>query len=394
MHTPLTYELGKLESVIKALLASSKDTTTMLFEFGADLRHILRSEAEAIKKNLVHEVFNIEDELHLQRYIQFHQQELVRLYDLVEPHYQQQSADNLDDNIDVEDRAATKRTIEELLHFIERHFTHYFNQDAKAPEAYIALTGEALIKAMNEYHDELKKGDVNDRLIALVLAPLRKFIERIGSGKLTYRDIMYVREVGKELKRRLIPGNFKLHESIRYTFLYLNYNTIQYFNYYTGYILDQVKTVDNVPEKIEKLSYILKTINQTQVKPGIAYNSVYPPLKEQLVDWITEEIAYQERTFQLTQKLMPSGSLPGDFKIQLDMSLSQLAYMLRIFIDMKVIQNKNLSDILRFFSRSYQVRQQNISYESFRVRYYNPEESVRKSVRSLLLQLVDYINRS
>lgn len=393
MHTPLTYELGKLESVIKALLASNKDTTAMQFEFGADLRHTLRSEADAIKKNLVHEVFNIEDELHLQRYIQFHQQELVRLHDLVEPHHLL-PAGNLDSSIDVEDRAATKRTIEELLHFIERHFTRYFNQDAKAPEAYIALTGEALVKAMNEYNDELKKGNVNDRLIALVLAPLRKFIERMGSGKLTYRDIMYVSEVGKELKRRLIPGNSKLHESIRYTFLYLNYNTIQYFNYYTGYILDQVKTSDNAPEKIEKLSYVLKTINQTQVKPGIAYNSVYPPLKEQLVDWISEEIAYQERTFQLTQKLMPSGSLPGDFKIQLDMSLSQLAYMLRIFIDMKMIQNKNLSAILRFFSRSYQVRQQNISYESFRVRYYNPEESVRKSVRSLLLQLVDYINRS
>jgi hypothetical protein len=393
MHTPLTYELGKLESVIKALLASSKDATTMLFEFGADLRHTLRSEAEAIKKNLVHEVFNIEDELHLQRYIQFHQQELVRLHDLVEPHHQP-SADNLDSNIDVEDRAVTQRTIEELLHFIERHFTRYFNQDAKAPEAYIAITVDALIKAMKEYHEELKNGDVNDRLIVLVLAPLHKFIERMGSGKLTYRDIMYVSEVGKELKRRLIPGNSKLHELIRYTFLYLNYNTIQYFNYYTGYILDQVKTSDNAPEKIEKLSYILKTINQTQVKPGIAYNSVYPPLKEQLVDWISEEIAYQERTFQLTQKLMPSGSLPGDFKIQLDMSLSQLAYMLHIFIDVKVIQNRNLSDVLRFFSRSYQVRQQNISYESFRVRYYNPEESVRKSVRSQLLQLLDYINKT
>jgi len=392
MHTPLTFELGKLEQVITKLVASRKEHQTYLFDSENDLSQTILNEANVVKKNFVHEVFNIEDELHLQRYIQFHQQELVRLHDLLESYHRAQQS-NIN-QIESKDVAIAKHALEELLHFIERHFTNYFNLDAKAPESYIALTARSLVDAMHQYQEDFEKKDVDKNLITLALAPLRKFVEHTADGRLTYRDIIYVKEVSRELAKRLNSRNNALQEALRNTFLYLNYNTISYFNYYTGYILEQVKSVDNTPDKIEKLSYILKTINQVPVKPGIGYNSVYPALKQQLVDWISEEIAYQEKSFHFAQKLTSSGPLANDFKIQVDMSLSQLAYILRIFVDLKLIQNKNLSDILRFFSKSCQVKQQSISYESFRVRYYNPEDSVRKSVRSILLKLVDYINNS
>jgi hypothetical protein len=391
MHTPLTYELGKLELVIKSLQVRKEDRgQTILFEFGKDLQDTLRNEVNTIKKNFVHEVFNFDDELHLQRYIQFHQQELVRILDSL------QHPDRVREDLATsEDTIYGIRMIEDLLNFIERHFTRYFNQDTKAPESYIALAGSDLLNVIPYYQEALQNQNIESGLIALVLAPLRKFIEHTSTGKLTYRDIMYVREVGKEVKRILGIRKPLREESIQSIFVYLNYNTIRYFNYYTRYWVEQVKTLESVPAKIEKFSFALKNINQIQIKPGVAYNPIYPSLKEQLVDWITEEISYLERLLALTQKnLLSSGAIPTDFKVQTDLSLSQLAYMLRIFIDSKIIQNKNLSDILRFVSKCYQVKHQNISYESFRVRYYNPEESIRKGVRSILLQLVDYINKT
>jgi hypothetical protein len=375
MHTPLTYELDTVERILHALL----DKEPFDFALENDTVPLLIAEIEKVKKNFIHEVFNFDDEVHLQRYIQFHQQELIRIIDSL--HRKDSSIDAI-------------HLIEDLLDFIERHFTSYFNQNVKAPERYIAITGAAILDVTNEYQEALAVHKVEPNLISLVLAPLRKFSEHTSSGRVTYREIMYAKELSKEIKKMLRIGSFRLDDSIRNLLLYMNYNAIGYFNYYTRYLQEQVKTLESRPEKIEKLSYFLKTINQTQVKPGVAYHPVYPSLKEQVVDWISEEISYEEKVFQLTQKkLVAAGPLPADFKVQIDMSLSQLAYILRVFIEAKIVQTKNLSEVLRFFAKYYQVKNQKIAYESLRVRYYNPEESIRKSVRSILLQLVDLINK-
>lgn len=395
MNAVLKYELEKLEHVVtNELLAPGENHVPITADQLDSSKQILRDETDRIKKKFVHEIYAFEDERHLERYIQLHQQELIRLMDqLAGVRY---DADNDDPHRHELYRYAC-HAVEELLTFIERHFTKYFDQDTKAPESYITLAGSDMVKTYGELLDNLKTLNVDGHLIDLVLNPMKKFIESIPAGQISYRKIIYVKEIQKEIQR-VISSNKEtnaIDDHLRAELLYLNYNTIKYFRYYTNFIVAQLENVDSSSGRIERLSYFLKLVNQTQVKPGVGYNRTIHTLKEQLSEWLAEEVFYLEKMHKLNEKNAAGTALADDFKLKTEMSVSQLAYLLRVFIETKVINNKNVSDMIRFFSRFFQTKRlESISYESFRVRYYNTEDGTKRSVRNMLLQMVDYINKN
>jgi hypothetical protein len=377
MQERITYEFEKLENLIDSEL-KAKDNK---------LREELANEIDRIKKKFIVELFAFAEERHLERYIQFHQQELIRIIDKLMSRQ----------NVNKETTQAIFLSLESLLSFIEKHFSKYFDQDTKAPESYIAMAGSEVIKAANELQELMKGLSVDSNLIELALKPLRRFIEKIPSGQITYRQTMYVKEVQKELYKLLLRGGAirQLDEEIRAILLYLNYNTMRFFHYFTNYFNTLLKDVDSNAARIEKLSFVLKQINQTQLKPAVGYNRGIRTLKEQVTDWVAEEINYLERMQQLNEKQSAaSGVVSENFRLQTDLSVAQLAYLLKLFVEVNIIQNKNVSDLIRFFARSFKAKRlETISFESFRVRYYNTEDSAKKGIRSLLLKLVDHINK-
>lgn len=397
MNAALAYELEKLEGIITAELLKVHGESIAAHQTDV-VKKALREEAERIKKKFVHEIFGFEDERHLERYIQLHQQELIRLTDLLAGRSKKLNAEHQADSDFTELYQFACNVLEGLLEFIERHFTKYFDQDTKAPESYIILAGSDVLKGFGDLQDQLKQLEADPYLIELALHPLKKFIENIPSGQISYRKIIYVKEVHKELSRVIHSGkrNDEVNEDVRLILLYLNFNTIKYFRYYTNYVNALLREIDSASGRIEKLSYLLKTINQTQIKPEVGYNRAIRTLKDQLVDWISEEIFYLEKMYQINEKnLSVGGALTDDFKLRTEMSVSQLAYLLKVFIETKIIHNKNVSELIRFFSRFFQTKRlENISYESFRVRYYNTEDSTKRSVRNILLLMVDHINKN
>lgn len=129
MFPNVKYELQELER----LIASYEPVTEKSASLGTSLRQLVMDEVNRIKQTLMYEVFDFEDERHLERYIQYHQQALIRLMD---------RADILLQAEDVERKEYFQvfyKALEELLSFIERHFTKYLDQDAKAPEGYLTL---------------------------------------------------------------------------------------------------------------------------------------------------------------------------------------------------------------------------------------------------------------
>jgi hypothetical protein len=396
MNAPLKYELEKLEQIIAndLLAAREKDVHIMKEQFES-LKNILQDETDRIKKKFVHEIYAFEDERHLERYIQLHQQELIRLMDQLASIRNNENVANNQDYHELYRLAC--RAVEELLTFIERHFTKYFDQDTKAPESYISLAGSDIVKSFGELQDRLKDLNADIYLIDLVLHPMKKFIENIPMGQISYRKIIYVKEIQKDLHRIIdsIKDEGTIDDDLRLEMLYLNYNTIKYFRYYTNYVVAQLESVDSSSGRIERLSYFLKMVNQTQVKPGVGYNRTIHTLKEQLAEWIAEEVFYLEKMHKLNEKNAAGTALADDFKLKTEMSVSQLAYLLRVFIEARIINNKNVSDLIRFFSRFFQTKRlESISYESFRVRYYNTEDGTKRSVRNMLLLMVDYINKN
>lgn len=391
MHPSVRYELQELEKLI-----SSGDQTILDEKQHSDLKNTVGSEIERIKQTFVHEVFSFEDERHLERYIQYHQQALIRLMD--------KSALF----IHTENPADQKRKkfyevfyagLEELLLFVERHFAKYFDQDAKAPEGYIDMARKDARTNIRRIQKAFGAKQTDQRLIDLLLHILKKVVDSKLDQGITYRKVMYAKEVQKELFR-LIERESEVQDwddELRQVMYYLNYNSVKVLTYHAHYISSLLDQSETRAEKIETLSFVLKKINQSQVKPGIRYNQNGSPLKDQLNIYIAEEIDYQERLQQLSNSSSdrsPDSFLPG-FKLKFEASVSQLAYLLRIFMETKFIINNNLSQVLHFLVK-YVItkRSETISYGSFRSKFYSTEAGTKESVRNMLVSMIQYIDRA
>jgi len=391
MHPGVKYELQELEKLI-----SSGDQIILDEKQHSALKETVGSEIERIKQTFVHEVFSFEDERHLERYIQYHQQALIRLMDKAALF------------IHTESPADQKRKkfyevfyagFEGLLVFIERHFAKYFDQDAKAPESYIDMARKDARANIRKIQKAFSAKQTDQRLIDLLLHILKKVVDSKLDQGITYRKVMYAKEVQKELFR-LIEKESEVQDwddELRQIMYYLNYNSVKVLTYHAHYISSLLDRSETRAEKIETLSFVLKKINQSQVKPGIRYNQNGSPLKDQLNIYIAEEIDYQERLQQLSNSSSdrsPDSFLPG-FKLKFEASVSQLAYLLRIFMETKFIINNNLSQVLHFLVKYVTTkRSETISYGSFRSKFYSVEAGTKESVRNMLVSMIQYIDRA
>lgn len=351
------------------------------------------AEVERIKRTLIHEVFTFEDERHLERYIQYHQQALIRLMDRTALFFNDSGSEL------PQFHQEYYSALEGLLRFIERHFTRYFDQDAKAPEGYIALARKDARGHLKKLKKELLDRNVDPRLSDAVLYSIKKVSEKNPRREITYRKVLYANEVREELYQLFQRRSEKedINEELRLAIYYLNCNSIKVFAYHASYF-DQLLTGDESrAEKIEKLSFALKRINQAQVKPGIYYNKDTPSIKEQLCSYLTQEIEYLEKLQNLNHNptVKPSDLLLQGFKLKLDISVSQLAFLIKVFVETQIIQNKNITEVLRFLARyAITKRSESVSYDSFRAKFYNIETGTKEAVRNLLFTMIRYIDKN
>jgi len=175
----------------------------------------------------------------------------------------------------------------------------------------------------------------------------------------------------------------------------LNFNARKYFQYYVKRIATQLEAEDTARGKLEKLRLELKIVNQVQCEFNIAYSNKFPSIQTMIADWISEEIRFLEKSNELSI-VNPSNEkefIKGDFKFEFDMSVSQFAFFIKAFIETGVIQNKNISELIRFLSRFVKTkRSENISYESFRMKYYNVEDSTKNAVKNTFHTVIGFIN--
>ena len=111
------------------------------------------------------------------------------------------------------------------------------------------------------------------------------------------------------------------------------------------------------------------------------------------MDFRRVQFLERKRDLTTTSRITENDFAKKDFKLEFDMSVSQFAYFIKTLTETGVIQNKNISELIRFLSKFVKTkRSESISHESFRIKYYNPEENTKGAIRNLLHTAIGYIN--
>lgn len=395
----LTYELAGLERFIAKDISSITDPRCSVNdELFLDWKQAFNERVEEVKNNFINAVFSFEEERYLEHYIQYHQRALIRLAGNLLTYVKPESLGEVSSLVTPEVFCQyTYKSLQELLDFIEKHFSKYFDQNAWIPLNYRRIMFHDIATNIDSLKNILATKGVNDRLIHVTLLPLETFLKEDTSNEVTYRRVIYLKELKKQLFQLNSNGDpVDIDESVKMLLFYLNFNSPEFYRHCIHELENICENSESDAKCIERLALYEKSVYQMQVKPGFVLYPSLPFLREQLAQWIDQEIGFLEKKHDLQKASRVQGeTIETDYKIKVDLSVSQFAYLIRLLVAVKVIQNKNIAELLRFLSRLFQTDHTGeISAGSIRNHFYSTESSARETVKSVLQKMIKYIDEN
>lgn len=392
-------ELEILEELIKDNLTAFKPDVILEREAYEKIREVIRNETDRIKKAFVKKAFSWKKEKQVEFYIQYHQEVVVNLIDHILEYLGPKAIESIYKISDERNRLNLCKTVykslEHLLNYIERHFSKYFNQDAKSPESYRYMVHRDIKEKIPDIRHKLENKQADKRLLSIAFSPLDDFVEGVRRKEVSYRKLIYLKELLSELKDHAGSNleSEKLDLQLCMMLCYLNFNSNRFYRFCTKEITRIIHEQETLTEQIEKLAYLLKLNNQIQVKPGFAWHPKARSFQEQLSEWISEELYYLEKRKQLFSA-SNSIEIQKDFKFKTDLSVPQVAYFLKLMMDTGVIRNKNALEVIRFTSGIVQTKHtENISWGSLRTKYYQPERHAVETIKGVVIEFLNQIRK-
>ena len=167
----------------------------------------------------------------------------------------------------------------------------------------------------------------------------------------------------------------------------INFNSSELMAYLINELDTLVADEESVQGKLRILKYQLKEINQVTTKPEHALHNDYSSLKEQIINWLNEEISFYQ-TEQAVVIAIPN-PIVSDTKIHTSLSVPQLALLFRLLKEEQLITNTNQSELLKVVSGCFTtMHKESFSYGHLHGKYYKIEQHTKRTVYDMLIRLL------
>ena len=392
----LENELKVLEHLIIVTLNPAKLKPGKLNNtFISECRVLANTEKERIKNQFASVIFNPGSESLIEIYFRHHQTSLVKLSDTVFKYLQQKTEDSIyrvtNKSLVINFYKEILMVPEELLQFIADNYPGYFNSAIKIPDAQKWKLEPEIKSNLKQARSALLKTDLNKKVIDIICEPIEALLS--ATIETTYRELAYLKAFINGLQHFIVSQNSSnINEQFNHLLLYLNYNKLRLFNFYIQELKESGDHLNSVNDQIDFYSLQLKLINQLPVKPGLIYKPGLPSLKEQIGNWICEELYYLEKKHKLTfpVAMQRNNEFDNTGKIHTNLSVSQLALGVKLLVDAKVITNKNSTELMSMVAKTFKTdRQEVISEDSLRNKSYNFDTSTVEKLKDKIITLLN-----
>lgn len=279
--------------------------------------------------------------------------------------------------------------LEKLLRFIEKEYKNYLNVNIQIPYRSILIKEYELTPKLNAVKSRLLSCNIDEELLKLSYEPLLKIATINIQEKLTYYQFNYCSDYIFALFHQIEKEVVSKEIIIEFLFD-LNYNSLQFFKYLTFDIVSKLDLLDNNIHKIDFLYRLLKDYNQKQVRCFIKYKQNLPPLKQQICNWIEEEIEYLSKKIKLeANQISITSNTEAKIKLLSGLSVAQLSYFFGLLMDIGIIKHKNHMDVFRFIADNFKTsNSENLSVDSIKSKFYNIETTTKSIIREKIIQLL------
>ena len=329
------------------------------------------TEIEKEKKLLIK---SLNDEENLEAYVQARQRQFVRLIDLLSGYCNKHEV-----------YMNIFKSLGELLNYLERHFARYMDENCKVPFPYLLMTQEHMQKEFHEIEKSFLTNKIDFDLSEIVLSPFHELMAVEDNDFLySYQEIIYLRRLYQELNKEI-----KTDEELIELLLYYNFNDPDVLIYLTGKIRKQIDEMPSVNTKKDILLMLQRNIHRIPANPGMYFRKLHKPLKQQFLLWLSQELSWLE-SFENRHYEPGELDIWKDFKVLTSLTVEQLGRFVGLLQEKGIITNENKKQLALFISIFFSTPQRDgISPENVRKSFYNKNEDLSKSLRDILIELIN-----
>jgi hypothetical protein len=170
--------------------------------------------------------------------------------------------------------------------------------------------------------------------------------------------------------------------------LELNFNRLEVFTFHQ----DRIRAMINGRLPAARLTMLKNQVfvlNHIKTRHEGTYDTRLPSLRDMLMNWLHEEI----NSVQGKPAEVGATHLPLSFKLTLQLSVAQLACIIKLFYKAGLYGDTPLTDIFKFTAQHFSTkRQPAMSWQSLSKEYYGLDQVNAGRVRILLKNMITYIN--
>jgi hypothetical protein len=278
--------------------------------------------------------------------------------------------------------------IQDTLDFIDDFFSNYYGEDKKVPFAYLKICKEEIKFQMKSLTVVFQKETITDKEIPrIIFSSFQQFIDS-KSRVISYSQLTYKKEL---LNQLLTEASTQSTSHLRETLYFLNYNEDNFIAHEYSYLKACIENLSTKKEKITALKFEQKAINQFPIKLSVSHSINMLPLKQQINNWIDEEIKYLETDYAQEQK---NSEAENENKIHTSLSVAKLALIIRLLVVDRIIINKKIAPMLRVAARLFtSLQKEDISFGSLESKYHTPDKATINYVKEMLQKWIGLLNR-
>ena len=291
---------------------------------------------------------------------------------------------------------------DELLSFIETRFSDYLSLDMRVPATYLIVSKKKLKLKIDKLKNSSTSTINDEKVTAILFDNLYSFVNSKRNKKVTFRQVLYRKQLIKELELLVILDKKDLSNSkLEETLIYMNFNSRSFINYFTQCVADKINCCESPTVKMENLLLYFKEFNQIHGMDGVILKPRHQDLKTVLSDWFKHEIIYLEKKLHFPAATLrsidknqhqPTAIDPARDKVLCKLSTDQTALILRASDELNILIAKSMNHVFKtivpFLSTPNKV---DLSYDSMRSKSYVAEDRDKKIVIETLERMIKQI---
>jgi hypothetical protein len=392
------YPLEWLDSLILQTFNPNKSTISSISESDLSLiSAIVLKESQKIQIQLKNEVFSLRKKRQIRLLVRKYHSNLIFLLDnIIENRKNDAFKDpNLANMAD-----AIISCLDDLLSFVETRFFNYLSLDERVPITYLIVSRNELELKLDKLKRKKMSNEIHRNVLEIVLAILYKLVKSDRGYKITYRQILYQKELLKNMDSfNDSEERLDIYTSLDELLIGLNFNSQDYINCLTERIINNLNTQATSTDRMSKLLFYFKEFSQLYSNEKIMFEPSQQNIKDVLHNWFKHEIAYLEREIYLNVETIMNSKINGrdaiekeENKVECILSTDQMGLILRATDESRILKARSMSQIFKTIVPHLSTPfKKDLSYQSVRSKSYNAEERDKEIAIQTLEKIIKKI---